>query len=175
MQLLAAVATHGAEDVARCARRMHTHQHRLVGVHIPLDYGDVFQPVAFLTEWYELEIAVFGGKVHLLPLLYQRFFLHTVGNEVADGYEFKAPLVCTAAQLRQACHRAVVAHDLHEGSSRTQSCQTGKVDSGLGMPRAAEHTLVLGIKRIDVAGTAKCFGSGCRICQGADGGAAVVD
>jgi len=55
-----------------------------------------------------------------------------------------------------------------------QPRETGQINGRFCVARAAEHSLVLGVERVDVARTAEPFGLRLRVGQRADGCAAVV-
>ena len=81
----------------------------------------MFQTVADLSEGDELEMSVVRRHVHLFSDLDQRLFLQAVGYHVLDGDDFHVILTGKLHQLRQTGHRAVVVHDLHEGTGRIES------------------------------------------------------
>ena len=151
VQLLSAVATLRAEDVARGTRRVHTHQHRFVFLPRALEQRDVLQTVRLLAERYQAEVAVGSRHAHLLTLLHHRFLLQSVSYQVVNRDQLHAPLVCHLAQLRQAGHRAIIVHDFHQRTSRIESSQTRQVYGSLRVPSPAQHALVLGVERIDVS------------------------
>ena len=157
VQLLAAIAAQGAEDVARRAGRMDADQHRLGTADVALDDGNVLQPVALLAERDETEVAELCGHVHLFALLHNRLLLQAVGNQIGDRDEFDVIFVGHLAQFRETRHRTVVVHNFHQGSRRIETRQAREVDAGLRMPCPTQNTLVLGVERVDMSRTAKSF------------------
>ena len=174
VKLFAAVATLRTEDVARHTRGVDAHQHRLVLTPLALDERHVLQTVRLLTEGNQTEVAVLGRHIDFLALLDEALFLQTVGDHVLDGDDLQVVLLGKLHELGHAGHSAVVVHDLNERTGRVEACQLAEVDGGLGMARAAQHTIVLRIEGIDMARTPE--GLGCRrgVGQGADGGGTVV-
>ena len=95
--------------------------------------------------------------VYLLAHFDYRFLLEAVSDEVLDGDDFHSPFLCLYLEVRHTSHCSVVVHDFHEGASGTQSGKTAEVDGGLGVSATAQHAIVLGIQRVDVARTSECL------------------
>ena len=175
MKLFAAVAAVGAEDVARDARRVHTDQHGLLFRPLALGQGDVLQPVALLAERREAEHPPLGGHVDRHAPFDDRLFAQTVGDQIGDGDDFQVEFLRHFEQLRQTGHRAVLVHDLDQSTAGLQSGQTGQIDGRFGMSRPAQHPLLAGTQRIDMARTPQIRRTGGGIGQRTDRGGAVVD
>ena len=135
----------------------------------------MFQSVAFLAEGNQSEVAVAGGHVGLVAHFDERLAPQPIGNHVADGDDFHAPFLGHHHQFRQSGHGAVFVHDFHEGAGGVEPGHAAKVDGGLGVARASQNAVVLGIERIDVARTTEGLRRGGGVGQCADGGGAVVD
>ena len=69
VELFAAVAALGTEDVARHAGGVYSHQHWLVFLPLALDERQVLQTIALLTEGDEFEVSVFRRHVYLFANL----------------------------------------------------------------------------------------------------------
>ena len=173
VELLAAVATPAAENVARRTGRVYTHEHRFVFLPRTLDECHVFQSVR-LAERNQMESAVLRRQFHLVAHLDARLLFQTVGNDVLDADDLHAPFLRTLLQIRHTCHGAVLVHDFHEHACREAAGQLAEVDGRLGMARAAQHAVVLGIERIDVSRPAEGLGGRFRIGQCPDGLGTVV-
>ena len=66
VQLLAALTTHRAKDVTRGTRGVYTHQNGFARSPFTLNEGDVFTAIVDLPEGDEFEVAILGGKIHLV-------------------------------------------------------------------------------------------------------------
>ena len=174
VELVAAVATVTAKNVARGARRMYTHEDWLVGVPSAFHKCRMFEAVAQLTEYSHLKLSVFGGHHHFGAALHSGFGFQTVGNEVFDGYNLHIVLLGDLHQLRQPCHRAVLIEDFYQRSRRIQTRQPRKIHSRLGMSRTPQYAPVLSVERIYVTRTSKGFRYRLCIRQRLDGGSPVV-
>ena len=158
VELFAAVAAVGAEDVARDARRVHTDQHGLSFRPLALGQGRRAPAVALLAERREAEHPPLGGHVDRHAPLDDRLFAQTVGDQIGDGDDFQVEFLRHFEQLRQAGHRAVLVHDLDQSAAGLQSGQTGQIDGRFGMSRPAQHPLLAGTQRIDMAGRPRSDG-----------------
>ena len=174
VQLFAAVAAQRTEDVAGGARRVHTHHDGLAFAPFALAQCEMLQTVAHLTEGYEVEMSVGGGHLHFVAHLHERVLAQPVGDEVLDGDDAQLVSVGKLQQLRHACHGAVVVHNLYECSGGRESCQTAKVDGGLGVSASLEHSVFLCVERIHVSGPAEGLRCRRRVGQCAYGGRTVV-
>ena len=74
-----------------------------------------------------------------------------VVDQIADGANLDAVLMAEIDQLRQACHGAIVIHDLADHRRRLQSAEAGQIAAGLGVAGAHQHAAILGHQREDVA------------------------
>ena len=110
-------------------------------------------------------MSVSGGHVGFYTFFHKAFLLQPIGNEVFNLDEFQIVLLGFLDELRHTCHRTVFIQDFDECGSWSQSGKTSQVNSGLGVSAAAKHTAVLGIERIDVAGTTEVSGFCLRIGQ----------
>ena len=173
MELVAAVAALRSEDVARGAGGVDAYEDRFFFVPFTLDERHVLQSVALLAERDEVEVAIAGGQLHFLADLDEALSLQAVGDEVADGDDLHAPLLGFLLELRHACHRAVLVHDLHQGSHGTKARQLAEVDGGLRVAATAQHTVVLSVERVDVAWATEGLRCGLGVGQGQDSGRAV--
>ena len=118
MQLLSAVATQAAQDVASGARRVDTHQHGVVLLPVALDERHVLQSVTLLAEGDEFEVAVLRRQVDRVANLDERLFSEPVADHVLDGDDFHVPLLSQSAEFWQTRHRSVLVHDFHQRTGR---------------------------------------------------------
>ena len=175
VELLAAVAAVRAEDVARGARRMHAHQHRIVFGPLPFRQGHMLHAVGFLAERCDLEFAPLRGQGHRHALFDDRLLAEAVGDQRGDRDDFQVEFFCGLQQLRQAGHRAVLVHNLDQRAGGLQSGQAGQVDGRLGVSRTAQHALVARAQGIDMSRAAQVGGFRFGVGQRADRRGAVVD
>ena len=67
-----------------------------------------------------------------------------VGYQVLDGDDFQTETLCYLLQLRHTGHGAVVVDNLNQCTCGLQSCQTGQIDSCLGMSGSYQYATVTG-------------------------------
>ena len=177
VELLAAVAAQGAEDVARHAGGVYTHQHGFVGAFadVAFDQRRMLQPVALLTEGDDAEGTVFGGQLGLDTLLHERLGAEAVGDQVTDGDDLDVETFSHLHQLWHAGHGAVLVEDFDQCTGGIESGQARHVDGGLGVSGATQHTARTGPQRVDVPRPTEVGRFRSRIGQCADGLCAVVD
>ena len=152
---------------------MDTDENRLVGFPSTFDQGYVLESVAELAEGDVAKMTVGCGEVHLGGCFYHLLALQAVGDEVADGDDFDAVFRSYLLELRHTGHRAIGVQDLDERSSRLESGEAGKVDGGLGVTGATQHSAVLGVQRVDVSRTTEIGGLGLGVGQVENRGSAV--
>ena len=70
-ELLAAVAAHGAERIARETLRMDAHEHIFLAAHIALDDGDVALVVELVLIGVDAEVAVLAREVDIGDLVHE--------------------------------------------------------------------------------------------------------
>ena len=85
VELVAAVAARGGEDVAGQALRVHAHQHLVLGLDLAHDQRHVVLLVDQALEGVDAEGAVAGGQVGLGDLAHQALVPHAVLDQVLDG------------------------------------------------------------------------------------------
>ena len=153
---------------------MYAHQNRFIGSPGTFDQSHVLQTVALLAESDVAEMSVLGRHIHFRSLFYHRFLFQAIGNQVADGDDFDAELVGHLLQLRHAGHSSVFVQNLNQGCGRLQSRQACQIDSCLCVSGTAQNTLILGIKRVDVARTSEIGRFAVRVGQCLDGFGTVV-
>ena len=153
---------------------MYAHEDGLIFFPLAFDEGEMFQTSTFLTERHQAEVAIIGRHVYLFANFDKAFFLQAVGNHILDTNYFQIPLLGKFHQLWQTGHCSILIHNLHEGTSRVETCHVTEVDGGFGMSAAAQHTIVLCIEGIYMTRASEGFWLGCRICEGLDGLCAVV-
>ena len=133
----------------------------------------MFVPIAFLSEWGESEVAVFCRQVNGFSLFDDGFLFEAVCYEVSDGNYLESEFFCHLLQLRQACHSSIGIHDFYQCGGGLQSGKSCQVNSSLGVSGASQHSFVLGVEGIDMAGASECFRHRCGVCKGAYGSSAV--
>ena len=174
VQLLAAVAALGTEDVAGHAGGMHAHGDCLVLFPFALNQGNVLEAVVLLAEGDKAEMAVLGGHVHLLAFLYEALVFKAVGNEVFDCDDVKPLALGKFLQLRHTRHGAVVVEYFNEAGGRREPGEAGEVNGCFGVSGAGQHSPILRVERIDVSGASEVLGLAGGVGKGADCGGAVV-
>ena len=160
VQLLAAVAAGGAEDVAREALGVHADERRRVAGEVAHEEREVLEPVRARAVHPQAEAAVARGHVHLLDALDEGLVLRAEGDEVGDGAEEEPVLRGERLDVRQARHRAVLAHDLAAEADGLQAREAHEVDRRLGVAGAADDAALARLEREHVAGAAEVLGAG---------------
>ena len=174
VQLIAAVALAGAEDVASGAAGVDAHQDRLALLPLALLEYHVGVAVVELGVGDELEVAPLGGEEDLFFAADEGLVGHAVGDEVLDGDDLEAEALGHLLELRHAGHGAVVVDDLDEGAGGVEAREASQVNSSLGVAGTHKHAAVAGAQGVDVARAAKLVGLGGGVGEGADGAGAVV-
>ena len=113
-------------------------------------------------------MSVEGRHIYLLALLHNGLFLQAVGYQVGDRDQLDVMRVSHLSQLRQASHRAIIVHNLHQSSGRVEAGQTAHIHASLRMTCPTQHALLLRIERIDMAGATKGLRGRGRISQRTD-------
>ena len=194
VQLLSALAAHGAEHIARHAGRVHAAEDGLALLPLAFHQRHMLQSVGHITERREHEVAIGSGErdsvaamdkgrslrcggYFLRGLLSRggdcRTMLQAIGNKVFDSNDFQVVLARHLLQLRHARHRAVGVHDFDERRSGIEPRQTRQVDGCFGMSRALEDTAGTRIEGVDMPRTPEGLGLGRGVCQRTDSGGTV--
>ena len=113
MQLIATVATHASDDVARSARRVNAHQHRVVIRPFAFGKGKMFEPITDLPERRKLKMSVFGRHINGVSHFNKRFGFQPIGYHIFDADKLEIVLLRHFLQFGQACHRSIFVHYLH--------------------------------------------------------------
>src|SRR5437868_1452247 len=151
VELPAAVATQGMEDVAGEALRVHSHQHAGIRADIAVDEGDVLVGIDVVSVTHHAPGAHLGGKTRFSNAVNEPLRLQAVGDDLSDGDESEAVLLRELFQLRPARARAVLVQDFANHSGRLQSGESCQIDRRLGVPDALENPAVARAQRRNVA------------------------
>ena len=120
-----------------------------------------------------VEIAVIRRHEDGVLALHEFLGAAAVFDELGDGACLEAVLFLIVAELADACHGAVLAHDLADRADRWKTGEGGEIDGGLGVAGAAEDTAGHGLEREDVAGFHQVLGVRAWIGEESDGEGAV--
>eukprot|EP00754_Rhynchopus_humris_P001725 Rhum_TRINITY_DN10987_c0_g1::Rhum_TRINITY_DN10987_c0_g1_i1::g.41227::m.41227 len=187
VELLAAVAPHAAEQVARRALRVDAQRHALDRrrAHVAERHHDVLV-AAVLDEAAHLPLAqeapgalhgddALGGEGNLRPRGQnaQRVAVQVVDERV-DGDARVAHLPPEALAVVQALHLAVEVHELADGSHGEATGQPAQVHGRLRVAPALGHAAAARTQGEDVPGTAEVAGLRGRVGEGAEREHAVV-
>ena len=160
MQLVAAVAAPGTEDVAGEALGMHAHKHVAAVADFALHESDVLLARDVVHEAVNGELAVVGGELGHGLLAHVVVMHAAVVLELLDAHEDDAELLGQGGQLGGAHHRAVLAHDLAAQAALLHAGVAQQVDGGLSVAIALKHAAGTGNERKHVAGPAEILGTG---------------
>ena len=152
VQLIPAIATARAEDVAGQAFAVHADKCRFVFGDLTLHQREVMRTVDFGAIKMKIERAIFGRqRDHLLA--FHQFLPHApVRDQALDRANAQPMFFLELHQLRQPRHRSVVVQNFAENSGRLQSGEARKIHCRFGVAGAAQHTAVFCSQREDVAG-----------------------
>ena len=140
LQLEAAVAAKGPEDVAGEALGVDPHEDVLLALHRPPDQGHVLVAVEQGLVDVAGELAPLGGDGGLGHPLDQLLRLAPVADEVGDADEEQSVGGDEGLQLGEAGHRRLVLGDhLAQHPRRVEAGHAGQVDGGLGVATPLEH------------------------------------
>ena len=172
-ELVAAVAAHGSEDVAREAFAVHADEHGLRGGDVAEGQRQMARVVELGPEHVEHEIAVRGRELHAEFLLHELFRFAAVFDERGDGAELEPESLLECREVVQTCHRAVVLRDLADDRRGLKPRQTRQVHGRLRVARALKHAAGTRRDREHVPGDAEVFAFRRRVEQRFDRGGAV--
>jgi hypothetical protein len=173
VELAAAVAAAGGEDVASEALAVDAHEGGGVGLDLAFDEGDVVGAVENAAIKVEAEAAVIGGHVDFLHFLDESFAAPAVGNEVGDAAHAEAVLLGEGAEVIEAGHGAVGIHDFDEDAGGGEAGEAGEIGGGFGVACAAEDATGFGDEGVDVTGLDEILRDGARVGEELDGAGAV--
>ena len=139
VELLAAVAAFGAEDVAGQAFAVDPHQHVLLVLYIAVDQREVLERVHFGAVGGDPEFTEDGGQPGVFAADDEVFVAAAVGDEVGHRAPLEVEFLAELVELRNPRHGAVVVHDFADHTGRGESGEAGEVDRRLGVPGAAQH------------------------------------
>jgi len=173
VQLAAAIAAPGAEDIAGEAFRVHPDQNGPVGDNRTVGQGEMVRAVGRDAVEVALEVAVIGGQLDGFLAFDELLVAAAVFDDLCNraGLESMAALV--VSEFPDAGHGAILVHDFADHAGGGEAGHAREVDGGFGMPGASEDAVVHGLQGEDVAGLDEGGGSGCRVGEEADGAGAV--
>ena len=172
-ELRAAIAALGVEHIAGEAFGMDADEGRFLGIDLASCQGEVVGIVEGNGVEMAVEIAELGGHKDGLVAFHEFLGTAAVFDELRDGAGLEAMLFLIIAELADAGHGAVLAHDFTDCADGWESGEGGEVDGGFGVAGAAEDTAGHGLEREDVAGFHQVLGVSCGIGEEADGEGAV--
>ena len=158
VQLFAAVALAGAEDVSGGAGGVHAHHDGLVFLPFAFLEREVGGSVVKLRVGNQSEIAPLCGKVHLLLSADEALFLQTIGNQLFNTGDGEMVLLRDFEQLRETGHGAIGIDDLDEGAHWFQTGELQQIDGAFSVAGADQHTAVTGAQRVHVPRTTEIGG-----------------
>src|SRR6266550_1060855 len=118
---------------------MHSHEDAGIGSNVAEDQGDVLVSVNIVSISDHPPHSRLSRKPRFGDAMYQAFFLEAVGYELRDSDERQCVLGREAFQLGTAGAGAIFTEDLADDTSRSESSQTGEVDSSFRMTYALQH------------------------------------
>lgn len=152
VELVAAVAAPGAEDVAGQTFAVDADGDGVLPVDGSLHQGEVVLAIDERAVEVEVEFAKIGGQLNDFLADDEALLAATVVNEVADRADAEVVFLCEGLQGGEAGHGAVAIHDLADDTGGLESGEASEVDGGLGMAGALEDTAGFGLKWEYVAG-----------------------
>ena len=174
VQLFAAVALAGAEDVAGGAGGVHAHHHGFAVFPVALLEGQVGGAVVELRISNQLKITPLRWQFNFLFPADQGLLLQTVGNQFFDAGDGDAVFLSHFQQFGKTGHRAVRVDDFDEGAHGFEAGEFQQIDGSLGVACADQHTTVTGAQGVHVSRAAEVGGLHRLVGQRVDGSGAVV-
>src|SRR5688572_11604186 len=174
VELPAAVAAEGVEDVAREALRVHPHQHALTIGQVAVDQRHMLVVVDVVAIPDDLPRTMLRRQSRLSDAMHQTFVLQPVRHELRDRDERQAMVFRELLQLRSTRGGAVVIQDLTDHAGWVESRQARQVDRRLRMPDALEHTALARAQGEDMATVTEVAGHRGRVYRDADRGRAIL-
>jgi len=118
VQLIAAVAAVGTENISGGAFRMHTNQNIVVRSYLShyQSQMECIVNIVFINGQMEFP-AVARGQFCRSRFMNQRFVAHTVFDQIGDGGDFQIVLMSEDFQIRHPRHRAIVLHHFANDAS----------------------------------------------------------
>ena len=84
VELRSTITTVRTEDVASGARRMHTHENRLVLLPFALYNSHKLQPIRLLQERDQSEMSILRRHIHFFAFFHNRLLLQAISHQVVD-------------------------------------------------------------------------------------------
>ncbi len=125
VELRAAIAAAGSEDVAGEAFAMDTNEGGLGSRDLSLHEGDVVHVVDEGAIEVEVEITKVGGHEDGLLAFDKAFTLAAVGDEILDRAHLETVFVLEFDQIRQAGHGAILFHNLADNARGIEPSKAG--------------------------------------------------
>ena len=169
VQLAAAVAAAGAEDITRQAFTMHAHQRGFVRGDFPVNQGQVESTVQLGFIEAAGKVTVVCGHVdgfHQPDLL---FLGPAVFNELGYGAGFQTMFFLESSQVPDAGHGPVFLHDFTADAGGLEACHAHEGNGGFRMAGAAQHSAGNGAERECVTRLNKVVDGGFGVRQRANG------
>lgn len=173
VELFAAVAAAGAEDVTSEALGVDANKGGGVGADRSVDEGEVVAVVKVGVVEVAVEVAVGGGKLDDFLAVDEFFFFTAIGDELGDGAGEEVVLFLVVAEFADAGHFAVFIHNFTNYGSFGEFGKAAEVERGFGVAGATEDSAVDALEGEDVAGSDEGVSEGVRLGEDLDGVSAV--
>ncbi len=145
VELVAAVAAHGPEDVARHALGVHPDEHGIVGRDLALHQGYVLHLVHVVLVDDELEVpAEGGGECRRRCPADEGFRLHPEVDEIGDGDDLEPVLFREDLQVGHPRHGAVVLHDFADDAAGFECRKPREIHGAFRLARAHQDAALAG-------------------------------
>src|SRR5579885_1114912 len=149
----AGVAVAVAEDVPGEVLDVRAYQHRLLGPDGALHQHQVLRVVDVGGVDERAELAPGAGlERRFRDAMDERVAADAVLDEARDGDDLEVVALGEGLEVRQARHRAVLAHDLADDARRLEAGEPREVDRAFGLAGAHEHAAAARPQREDVPG-----------------------
>ena len=153
--LVQAPGVHGAADFERVKHRqrlVHARGHGLACGPLAFDQRQVHTLAGLVFESVRSEFTKRCLQGAGADFFNQRFVPAAVFDQIGNGANLQAMRLCKDQQVGQACHGAVVVHDLADHRGRRTSGHGRQVATGFGVAGAHQHAAVHRLQREDMAG-----------------------
>ena len=139
MQLPAAVASPGMEDVTRQALRVHAHQHALATAHVTEHERHMLVRVDVIPVSDDAELAELRREARLGNAVDQAFRAKAMGDDLRDRDERQIVLLREAIQVGPLRRCAIRVEDLADDTGRLEARKPHEVHCCLGVADALQH------------------------------------
>src|SRR5215510_3912518 len=148
---------------------MHSHQHRILGVDVTHDHGEMHVTVDRVLESDRPESSIDRRQIGFDRSPHENFFLNPITDEIGDADDLQTMNDSKIFKLRQPRHRAIFIHDFTDNAGGIESSDACKIYRSLSLPRPHQHAAGFCSQRKYVPGAGEILWSRARIYRSKNG------